>query len=280
MVYFHVAFANKYLFYLQGTGWDCKAIVDYVVEMRIVDSKGTLRTFRKSDPSCPNDPDANDELFKAVQANLGMFGIIYDMTFDLPKMKVVKTKNYFDMSVDDLFYNPQTMKQLVLGHYSTEIFWFPFNSHTLSLASEIKSIFWSHETKLDKQHWNPKHDKLWIRKVSELSSYKEKDITGSHHSAFLDPLEWLAEHISVPILKALPEWLTPFFTKATFEGMRATNPRSLTQRLPDAIHYLTDFDYNGMKVKDNLRQGSVKSVNLWNALRSSVSLFFEVIIIF
>ena len=269
---------------MQGTGWDCKAIVDYVIEMRIVDSKGTLRSFRKSDPSCPNNPDANDELFKAVQTNLGMFGIIYDMTFDLPSTKVVKAQNDFDMSVDDLFYNPQKMKNLVLGHYSSEIFWFPFNSHTLSLfsPSEIINLLWSSETKLDKNHWNPKHDKLWVRKVSELSSYKEKDITGSHHSAFLDPLEWLAEHISVPLLKALPEWLTPYFTKATFEGMRATNPSSLTQRLPDAIHYLTDFDYNGMKVQLShiyRKTQGVKMIEcgmlLDEVIRSSASFFYD-----
>ena len=59
---------------LQGVGWNFKALPDYVVRMRIVDSDGELRTFSRAD---------DNDMFNAVATNLGLFGVIFDMTFDL-----------------------------------------------------------------------------------------------------------------------------------------------------------------------------------------------------
>jgi FAD/FMN-containing dehydrogenase len=57
--------------HFQGAGWDAKSMSDYIVKMRIFDSKGELRTYTTE----------NKDMFRAACACFGCFGIIYDVTF-------------------------------------------------------------------------------------------------------------------------------------------------------------------------------------------------------
>ena len=51
-------------------------------------------------------------------------------------MVIVKTENDFSLTVEDVFYNADTLQKLHDENWSVEIFWFPFNSlDWLSLMS-------------------------------------------------------------------------------------------------------------------------------------------------
>lgn len=54
----------------KGVGKDTHCLSDYLVQMRVFDSNGELRTY-----SLEKDKD----VFKAVSAAFGCFGIVYDI---------------------------------------------------------------------------------------------------------------------------------------------------------------------------------------------------------
>lgn len=57
---------------IKGVGKDTHCLSDYLVKMRVFDSNGELRTYSL---------DKDKDLFKAVSAAFGCFGIVYDVTF-------------------------------------------------------------------------------------------------------------------------------------------------------------------------------------------------------
>jgi hypothetical protein len=92
----------------------------------------------------------NKEMLRAVAGNFGCFGVIFDMTIQLVPEIIVKTENvYYDL--EDLFFNPASMKSLVENNWSVEIFWFPYNS---------LSVF-DYETK---------NDDIWVRAINKVKN--------------------------------------------------------------------------------------------------------------
>lgn len=62
------------MYNIQGVGKDVHCVSDYLVKMRIFDANGELRTYSA-------DGDGGDvELFRAVSAGFGCFGVVYDIT--------------------------------------------------------------------------------------------------------------------------------------------------------------------------------------------------------
>lgn len=60
-----------------GVGKDVHCVSDYLVKMRIFDANGELRTYSA-------DGDGGDvELFRAVSAGFGCFGVVYDVTIQV-----------------------------------------------------------------------------------------------------------------------------------------------------------------------------------------------------
>lgn len=53
-----------------GTGWNVSTVSDFLVEIRIVDWKGNLRTYSAQD--------SDQEVWKAAKMSLGLFGVVYD----------------------------------------------------------------------------------------------------------------------------------------------------------------------------------------------------------
>lgn len=51
-----------------------------------------------------------------------------NITMVVEPMVIVKTENDFNLTVEDVFYNPETLQKLHEENWSVEIFWFPFNS--------------------------------------------------------------------------------------------------------------------------------------------------------
>ena len=89
--------------------------------MRIMDASGDLRTF-----SIEDDPD----MMRAVQCNLGMFGIIYDMQLKVLEETIAEVYDDFSYNAGDLLYDAEKLKEMVTKTDSVEIFHFPFNSVT------------------------------------------------------------------------------------------------------------------------------------------------------
>ncbi|KAK3102691.1 hypothetical protein FSP39_013180, partial [Pinctada imbricata] len=198
-----------------GVGWDTKSPSDLVVKMRIFDSTGELRTYTKDD-----DP----EMFKAVAANFGCFGVIFDMTIVLEPEIIVKTENrYFDLP--DLFYNVENMKKLVEENWSVEIFWFPYNS--LSLFD-----------------YEPKDDDIWVRIINkEKKSVKTETSTYYFWKDTKDSLTQEALAVVGPMIAGDPS-LTPYYAWSAFKGLKHViyKEGELYQELPHAVHFRKYID--------------------------------------
>ncbi|KAK3598520.1 hypothetical protein CHS0354_005801 [Potamilus streckersoni] len=124
-----------------GVGKDSKCVCDYLEQIRIVDSDGKLRTYSGR----PQD----DDRMKAVAANFGLFGVVYDVTLRLDnKQPIVKTVNNYS-KVQDVFYTTGVLEDMVAKNWSMELFWFPLNSFLFG-----------------PKKYSPKNDEVMIRLIN------------------------------------------------------------------------------------------------------------------
>ena len=199
--------------FLKGVGKDCLSPGDYVQRMRIVDSTGELRTYSK---------DEDEAQFKAVSANFGLFGIIYDMTIKVQDQICVSTENRY-LRLGDYVYNQSNLlKSLVNSNWSIEILWFPFGS--LGCSS----------------NYNPKDDKLYVRVINKINP---EDHTLADKSFYIcqdmkDKWSAAMQKISNNWMISLPS-LTPSIGKAGFLAIKnVLYPKdTIYQELPQAIHF-------------------------------------------
>ena len=80
---------------------------------------------------------------------------------------MVENKNKF-LTIDEVFYTKDKLKQLVDENYSLEIFWFPFNS--MSWFGTLVA-FWEGkvtENHLLPGHWDYKKDELWVKLINPV----------------------------------------------------------------------------------------------------------------
>ncbi|KAH9525478.1 hypothetical protein Btru_001510 [Bulinus truncatus] len=118
-----------------------------VVEMRLIDSLGRLRRFTI---------ERHPQIMKAAICNLGMFGIMYDITFKVYPMIFVKVVHNFP-PLKDLLKNKDALKNLISQNFMTEISWYPFNQLT-----EKEERFYN-STGRAPSTWNADNDLLWVR---------------------------------------------------------------------------------------------------------------------
>ena len=179
--------------------------------MRIFDSNGDLRTYTKQD-----DP----EMFKAVAANFGCFGVIFDMTIVLEPEVIVKTENIY-FGLDKVFYDESFMKNLAEQNWSVEIFWFPYNS--LSLFD-----------------YDPKNDDVWVRVINkETKSVKTEGSTYYFWKDTKDSLTQEALSVVCPMIAGDPS-LTPYYAWSAFKALEHViykEGTTLYQELPHAVHF-------------------------------------------
>lgn len=180
--------------------------------MRIFDSKGELRTYTMAD---------NKEMFRAVAGNFGCFGVIFDMTIQLVPEIIVKTENlYYDL--EDLFFNPASMKSLVENNWSVEIFWFPYNS---------LSVF----------DYEPKNDDIWVRAINKVKNPKSVDLAEFSYYSWKDAKDSLTQEalqVVAPFIASDPG-LTPYYSWSLFKALKhIIYPAGhLHQELPHAVHF-------------------------------------------
>ena len=200
--------------------------------MRIVDASGELRTFRKEDDL---------DMMLAVQCNLGMFGIIYDMQLLVWEEVIAHVQDNFNYNAD-LFYNAEKLKEIVTTNDSVEIFHFPFNSVGWSeLVEEMKSLTGEKET-LTRKEWDPKNDQLHIRQIkfNTPEEAKGKKLEPDTYYKTLDVQTWYAGKAAEVIdflLLNYAKQLIPTVCKASHYYLRKTSEGTRWQPLPSAIHF-------------------------------------------
>jgi FAD/FMN-containing dehydrogenase len=98
-----------------GSGNHHGTISDLAVAVDIVTHDGTVERITK---------EANPELFRAAQVNLGALGIVHTITFQcVPRFKLVATDE-----LADLQQTIANVQSLVESHDYVELFWFPFTN--------------------------------------------------------------------------------------------------------------------------------------------------------
>ena len=201
--------------------------------MRIVDASGELRTFRKEDDL---------DMMLAVQCNLGMFGIIYDMQLLVWEETIAHVHDNFNYNAEDLFYNAEKLKEMVTTTDSVEIFHFPFNSVGWSeVVEEIKGVIGEKET-LTREEWDPKNDQLYIRQIkfNTPEEAKGKKLEPDSYYKSLDVQTWYsgkATEVIDFLLVNFAKQVTPLVCKTGYCYLRETTEGTRWQPLPNAIHY-------------------------------------------
>ncbi|HEX7154271.1 MAG TPA: D-arabinono-1,4-lactone oxidase [Thermoanaerobaculia bacterium] len=99
-----------------GTGILEPTISDFVEAAEIIDSAGNLRRFTEQEHG--------PEVMNAVRLNLGLFGIVWRMTFRVVPAFNVRERD--DLRVDMESAIPH-FREWVTGHEYTELVWWPFN---------------------------------------------------------------------------------------------------------------------------------------------------------
>ena len=210
-------------------------ISDYCTQMRIVDAAGELRTF-----SIADDPD----MMRAVQCNLGMFGIIYDMQLQVWEETIAEVYDDFSYHAGDLFYNAEKLKEMVTTTDSVEIFHFPFNS--VALCDDVKELVGKNKT-LTREEWDPKNDQLYIRRINfhTPEEAKGKKLATDTYYEALNVVTWLegqAMRVVDEFVIKFPKEITPLVCKASYNFLRGTTEGQRWQPLPNAIHYRPNIE--------------------------------------
>lgn len=199
--------------YIQGVGKDVKTPSDYVVKMRIIDAKGVLKTYKPE----------NKEMFEAIQANFGCFGIIYDMTIKVIPQVIVKVENQY-RKLEDVFYNKPIVKDLFEKNWSVEIFWFPFNSKRCGVTYE------------------PKKDELWVRVINKEENENVQTQQEDYYTV-KEGKDFLSQEVLSFMSPAIAQYpsLTPLFAWSSFCTLQNfIYPATVTplyQELPHAVHF-------------------------------------------
>ncbi|XP_076099587.1 L-gulonolactone oxidase-like [Mytilus galloprovincialis] len=195
-----------------GVGYDVKAPSDYVVKMRIMDAKGNLKTFQRDD----------NKMFKAIQANFGCFGVIYDMTIELKQQDIVKVENQY-RKLKDIFYDVEQLNTLFEENMSVELFWFPFNSERSNVT------------------YNPDDDEVWVRVINKVGNGENVEIKQKDYYNRKDSIDLISEeslYLMSPTLAENPS-ITPLFSWSSFTMLKnliyPTDP--IHQELPNAVHF-------------------------------------------
>ena len=55
-----------------------------------------------------------------------MFGVIYDITFEVFPEMIVETRNITDKTAEQVFYDKRFLKDLLNNNEYVQIFWLPF----------------------------------------------------------------------------------------------------------------------------------------------------------
>lgn len=238
-----------------GVGIDTRCLSDYLVKMRVFDSNGELRTY-SSDGT-----DGDIDLFRAVAAGFGCFGIVYDMTIKMDHEVIVETRNFYPCMAS-VFHSEEKLREIIHNNWAVEIFWFPFSSLPFNLSN----------------------DELWVRtfnkicpeaieKVEDVKFYKIHDVYDCITQEALGLVSsFITNH--EPIVP-LMQWLSFLTLKNVLYPDRV---EPLYQEIPNAVHfrkYLEKAKVYDLEFVFDYRDDYARLKEIINVVVENVKIFKE-----
>ena len=173
-----------------------------------------------------------------------------DITLKVEPMVIVKVENDFSLTVQDVFYAPEKLKKLHDENWSLEIFWFPFNSMENWEAMMLGVKSWickprtqfisvpPQELRCWPRWWDPRADKLWIRKINIVDVPEEACRTPTDYQ-FAAANDLAATTFGRHLSKFLNDYpgCVPSFMKVGFEMVQRFNKDTTYETINKAIHY-------------------------------------------
>jgi len=195
------------------------------------------------------------ELMPAVICNLGLFGIIYRVVLEVRKARsnvlVVDHKPVMGNLIPEDG-SGADLKKLIPEHYSTEIYWHPFNGY------------------LDK-NWHPwEDDFLWLKLV-EHTKKKRTDAEFVDAQEKIEDALVTRQNVTQQFIQVATEISPKLGTYFTIKGMKAKQ-RTLpvgkrVTALPSCIHYvfsIQDIKVRSMEVAFPLDDNFEVFTKAWN----------------
>ncbi|RHZ76690.1 hypothetical protein Glove_194g40 [Diversispora epigaea] len=189
---------------------------DQVVSMKIVAADGKVYEF------CDT---TNALEMQAARVNLGLFGIIYSVTFRTEPMFNLRMTDTLPLAKD--FLVPSVVKQLFESSDSLQIFYWPFNSFDPKASPPL----------------DPTKDKIWIKqwvRTDEKPTLSPEEFAAIR--VYQNTSSMQANYAYQVMLKN-PE-NTPAISSAIWHQGPGLSPDSFVLQAPDAIHYLSSTTKN------------------------------------
>ncbi|RHZ79724.1 hypothetical protein Glove_141g38 [Diversispora epigaea] len=189
---------------------------DQVVSMKIVSADGKVHEFCEI---------TNALEMQAARVNLGLFGIIYSVTFRTEPMFNLRMTDTLPLAKDFLI--PSVIKQMFESSDSLQIFYWPFNSFDSGASQPLD------QTK----------DKIWVKQW--VRSDEKPTLSPLKFAALrvFQNLSSLRASYQYQLLPKNPE-LTPAISSEIWRGGPGASPFSFVLQAPDAIHFLSSASKN------------------------------------
>ncbi|RHZ88384.1 hypothetical protein Glove_23g111 [Diversispora epigaea] len=189
---------------------------DQVVSMKIVSADGKVHEFCET---------TNALEMEAARVNLGLFGIIYSVTFRTEPMFNLRMTDTLPLAKDFLI--PPVVKQMFESSDSLQIFYWPFNSFDSEASQPL----------------DPTKDKMWIKQC--VRSDEKPTMSPEEFAAVraFQNLSSLQAKYQYQLILESPE-NTPVICSALWREGPGLSPDSYVLQAPDAIHYLSSLSKN------------------------------------
>ena len=176
--------------------------------------------------------------------------------------KIARVQDDFNTTANDIFYNAKNLKNLVMSNDSVEIFYWPYNSTKWSDAAEQVTRLLGNNEALTRDEWDPKNDRLWIKKVNipDQGLVQDKTLVNSCYYKKMDFCEWFESQgirfVNKFLIK-IPQEITPLLVKSSFNYLAKSTQEEVWQPLANAIHYkpnATLYSVQALEVAFNVKE--------------------------
>ncbi|RHZ87036.1 hypothetical protein Glove_41g135 [Diversispora epigaea] len=189
---------------------------DQVVSMKIVAADGKMYEFCET---------TNALEMKAARVNLGLFGIIYSVTFRTEPMFNLRMTDTLPLAKD--FLVPSVVKQLFESSDSIQIFYCPFNSFDSNASQPL----------------DPTKDQMWVKqwvRTDEKPTLTPEEFAALRVSQNTSSFQTNYQYQEM----ANNPQSTPVVRSAIWREGPGSSPTSFVLQAPDAIHFLSSTTQN------------------------------------